>query len=180
MIENMFPDIQIQQTLLPDLAMLHNICCEAYSQNFHNHWNNDGLQHYINDVFGIQTLKNELANKNIQYFMAFIGSQPVAFMKLNLFSNLPNHDQAKGIELDKIYILPKFKGMKIGRKSLDLAFDIAKDNNKDIFWLSVIDTNQEAISFYEKIGFKFHSKTQIDYPDFKEELRGMWRMYLQI
>lgn len=112
--------------------------------------------------------------------MAFINHEPVAFMKLNLFSNLPEHDIEKGLELDKIYILPRFKGMKIGKRLLDLAFDIAKRNKKEIFWLSVIDTNVEAISFYEKIGFQFHSKTQLDYPKFKEELKGMWRMYFEL
>ena len=101
-------------------------------------------------------------------------------MKINLFSNLPDLDMEKGIELDKIYILPQLKGMQIGKRLLDVAFDIAKSHKKEIFWLSVIDTNREAISFYEKAGFKFHSKTQLNYPKFKEELKGMWRMYFEV
>ena len=101
-------------------------------------------------------------------------------MKINLLSNLPGLEMEKGAELEKIYILPEFKRMKIGKRLLDLALDIAANNKKDIFWLSVIDTNQEAISFYEKAGFKFHSKTRLYYPKFKEELKGMWRMYFEL
>jgi diamine N-acetyltransferase len=70
--------------------------------------------------------------------------------------------------------------MKIGKRLLDVAFNIAGSAKKEIFWLSVIDTNREAISFYEKAGFKFHSKTKLSYPKFKEELKGMWRMYLEL
>lgn len=149
----MNPSIDIQQMLPSDLKTLHKICCQAYSQNFYNHWNEGGLQHYVDNIFGVEILKTELVDKEIQYYVAFINHEPVAFMKLKLSSNLPNLVTEKGIELDKIYILPQFKGMKIGKRLLDLAFVIAKYNNKETFWLSVIDTNFEAISFYEKIGF---------------------------
>ena len=176
----MQPVTDIRQMKSSDLMTLHNICCEAYSQNFYHHWEEGGLENYINKVFGIELLKNELADEKIQYHVAFLNNEPVAFMKLNLFSNLPGLDINKGLELDKIYILPKFKGLKIGKKLLESAFDVAKDFKREILWLAVIDTNPEAISFYEKSGFKFHSKTRLDYPKFKEELKAMWRMYIEV
>ena len=176
----MIPDIDVQQMKLSDLEILHGFCCDVYSLNFYNHWNDDGLEQYINKVFGVDTLKRELSDKNIQYYMAFINLEPAGFMKINLFSNLPGLDSQACIELDKIYILPQFKGKKIGKRLLDVAFDIAMNHKKEIFWLSVIDTNEEAISFYEKAGFKFHSKTRLDYPKFKDELKGMWRMYFEL
>ena len=176
----MAPGITIRQMNLSNLTTLHNLCCEIYSQNFYSHWNEGGLGQYLEKVFGPDTLEIELSAKNIQYYVAFIEQEPVAFMKINLFSNLPGNDMNKGIELDKIYILPEFKGMKIGKTMLDVAFNIASSNKKEILWLTVIDTNREAISFYEKAGFRFHSKTHLDYPKFKEELKGMWRMYFEL
>ena len=58
----------------------------------------------------------------------------------------------------KFYILPAFKGRRIGKLLLDKAFEIAKFNKRKISWLCVIDTNMETISFYEKSGFKLPSK----------------------
>ena len=81
----MTPYISIQQMKSPDLATLHKICCEAYSQNFYHHWDEGGLDNYVNKVFGIDTLKAELSDKHIQYYVAFINQEPVAFMKINLF-----------------------------------------------------------------------------------------------
>ena len=121
----MTPVINIRQMNLSDLTTLHNLCCEIYSQNFYSHWDEGGLEQYLEKVFGVGTLEIELSGKNIQYHVAFIKQAPVAFMKINLFSNLPGLDMEKGLELDKIYILPKFKGMKIGKTMLDVAFDIA-------------------------------------------------------
>src|ERR1700754_5366395 len=96
--------ISIKKMELPDLATLHHICREAYSQNFYHHWEEGGLEYYLDDVFGEETLKKHLADPNILYYVAFRNEEPLSFMNVNIFSNLPDHDAAKGIELDKIYI----------------------------------------------------------------------------
>jgi ribosomal protein S18 acetylase RimI-like enzyme len=176
----MIPAIDIQRMDLTNVAALQKTCCEIYSQSFYTHWDEGGLQQYIAKVFGADTLKVELADKNILYYVAFMNRDPVGFMKINLLSSLPGVQMEKGIELDKIYVSPRYKRMKVGERLLNLAFDIAANNGKEIFWLSVIDTNNEAISFYQNAGFKFHSKTRLNYPKFKEELKGMWRMYFQL
>ena len=176
----MASDIEIRLMQSRDLETLHAICCAAYSQNFNHHWEPGGLENYLENVFGINVLENELTSPKIQYHVAFVEKEPVAFMKLNLSSNLPELDNGAGLELEKIYILPEYKGIRIGRKLIDLAFQIARIHKKEILWLAVIDTNREAIAFYKKTGFKFHSKTQADYPKFKRELRGMWRMYFDL
>ena len=50
----------------------------------------------------------------------------------------------------------------------------------DLATLHKICCEAYSENFYEKIGFKFHSQTQLDYPKFKEELKGMQRMYLEL
>ena len=47
-------------------------------------------------------------------------------------------------------------------------------------YLCVIDTNLPAMAFYQKLGFRYHSKTTLDASLFKEELKGMNRMYLDL
>jgi diamine N-acetyltransferase len=178
-----------------DLDTLQSICKSAYSQNFGHHWQEGGLAEYLEKVFGGGALAAELADPHLRYYVAFreqgpfaggaAGSdaraaEPVAFMKLNLSPNLPGALAEKGIELDKLYILPQCKGQHIGGRLMDLAFRVAETAGKDSFWLAVIDTNTAAISFYEKYGFRFHSTTRVSYPKFREELKGMWRMCAQI
>lgn len=53
--------------LMQDREILHNICCEAYSQNFYHHWEIGGLENYLDDVFGMDVLKREFMNEKIQY-----------------------------------------------------------------------------------------------------------------
>jgi diamine N-acetyltransferase len=177
-----------------DLDTLQSICRSAYSQNFGHHWQEGGLAEYLEKVFGTDILAEELADPHLCFYVAFreqgpvAGSaggepraaEPVAFMKLNLYPNLPGAMVEKGIELEKLYILPQCKGQNIGGRLMDLAFRVAESAGKDSFWLAVIDSNTAAIAFYEKYGFRFHSTTRVSYPKFREELKGMWRMRAQI
>ena len=164
-----------------DLDILQSICRSAYSENFGHHWEEDGLSEYLEKVFGADILAAQLADPDICYYVAFrTAVEPVAFMKLNLHSNLPGAPPEKGIELDKLYILPQCKGQHVGARMMDLAFRVAETAGKEDFWLAVIDTNAPAIAFYEKYGFRFHSTTRVSYPKFREELKGMWRMHAKI
>jgi diamine N-acetyltransferase len=174
-------DISIRLMQPADLDTLQSICRSAYSENFGHHWQEDGLSEYLDKVFGADLLAAELADPRIRFFVAFRDAVgPVAFMKLKLCSNLPGAPPEKGIELDKLYILPDCKGQKIGARMMDLAFRVAEMADKDDFWLAVIDTNTPAIAFYGKYGFRFHSTTRVTYPKFREELKGMWRMHADI
>ena len=173
-------DISIRLMQPADLETLRSICVEAYSQNFGHHWIEGGLTEYLEKVFAANMLAAELADPHIRFYVAFRETEPVAFMKLNLDSNLPDAPPEKGIELDKLYILPDCKGQKIGARMMDLAFRVAEMTGKDDFWLAVIDTNTPAIAFYGKYGFRFHSTTRVSYPKFREELKGMWRMHADI
>ena len=168
--------IDIRLMLPGDLPVLHQISRDAYSLNFGHHWQEGGLEEYVEEVYGEEALAADLADPTIRYYVAFRDKEPLAFMKLNLLSNLPDADPEKGIELDKLYVLPSCKGSGIGRLLLDRAFRIANRLGKEVFWLGVIDTNTEAIAFYEKAGFRRHSMTRVRYPKFREELMGMWRM----
>jgi ribosomal protein S18 acetylase RimI-like enzyme len=163
-----------------DLDTLQSICWSAYSENFGHHWIEGGLADYLDKVFAASILAAELDDPRIRFYVASRETEPVAFMKLNLYSNLPGAAPEKGIELDKLYILPDCKGQKIGARMMDLAFRVAETAGKEDFWLAVIDTNAPAIAFYQKYGFHFHSTTRVSYPKFREELKGMWRMHAKI
>lgn len=162
------------------LQLLFEVCRQSYSENFANHWNEGGLDWYLDKVYGLEAIRADLTNADINYFIAFFQEEPVGFMKLHLNSNLLDHSAASGIEVEKIYFRPQFQGKGIGKKLITVALEVGQMLKKEIIWLGVIDTNQNAIEFYKKMGFKIYDKTTLDIPYFKEELKGMWRMKLQL
>jgi len=103
----------------------------------------------------------------------------VGFAKVNLLCNSKTKN-SRMAELEKIYMLPEFKGKGIGKFALNAIIALVKKLNKNRLLLNVIDQNKEAIIFYEKLGFKFHSRTKLELPYFREELKGMQRMVLEL
>lgn len=173
-------DISIRKAGPADLSALFTICRLAYTENFANHWNDDGLEWYLNAVYSREGIRTDLQNDDIAYFIASInGGEDLGFMKLNLRSNLPHLPPEEGAEIEKLYFRPQHHGKGIGKKLVELAIEKVKSQNKKVLWLGVIDTNEAAIGFYKKMGFDLHSKTILDVPYFKDELRGMWRMSLR-
>lgn len=129
--------------------------------------------------FGINRLNSELNDADYQYFFIKKNSENIGFIKVNNKSS-PELSELDNCELDKIYILTKYGGMGIGKMAMTEIIKRVREKGKNIFFLCVIDTNKNAIAFYEKLGFEFHSKTRLEMPYFREELKGMNRMCLEL
>ncbi len=162
-----------------DIPELKEICINAYSKNFYDHWNEGGLEWYLDKEFNKKRLESDLTDKNTAYYFINHEFNTVGFIKINNNSAIGS-TISNAVELEKIYVLPECKGMGVGKWTLqEIINKSAKDGKKNLF-LSVIDTNVNAIAFYKKLGFQFHSKTTLDVPYFKEELKGMDRMVIEL
>ena len=162
-----------------DISELQKVCATSYSQIFADHWTENGLELYLEREFGIDRLKAELIDTNYEYFFIQNNSENIGFIKVNNKSS-SELSELDNCELEKIYILPKYSGMGIGRMAMTEIIKRIRKKGKKLFFLCVIDTNKNAIGFYKKLGFEFHSKTRLEVPFFKEELKGMVRMCLKL
>jgi ribosomal protein S18 acetylase RimI-like enzyme len=166
--------MELRKAFIEDIIELKKICIDAYSLNFHNHWNDGGLEWYLDNEFSDKRLTLDLSDKNTEYyFIEHLGKQ-VGFIKIK--TNTSSDFIVNSVELEKIYVLPECKGMGIGKLALKEIILKTKNSGKESVFLCVIESNENAIAFYEKLGFEFHSKTTLDIPYFKEELKGMNRM----
>lgn len=55
--------MELKKALITDIIDLKKICIDAYSQNFYNHWNDNGLEWYLNNEFSTERLTLDLAEK---------------------------------------------------------------------------------------------------------------------
>ena len=62
------------------------------------------------------------------------------------------------MEIERIYVLKDFQGMKVGKMLFDKAIENARNMGLDLVWLGVWEKNIRAISFYEKNGFTVFNK----------------------
>ena len=58
----------LKKASLCDIVELKKICTDAYAKNFYHHWNEDGLEWYLEREFGDVRLKADLSNRHLAYF----------------------------------------------------------------------------------------------------------------
>lgn len=157
-----------------DCTSLQQICRKTYSQNFQSHWISDGLEVFLEKEFNLNRLYSDLENDNINYYFIQHDSKIIGFAKITINASFFNFQ--KVAELDKIYILPTYKGLGLGKIVINELIKLVKEQGMQYLYLCVLETNSSAIKFYQKTGFQYHSKTIINAPKIKEEHKKMNRM----
>jgi len=170
--------MKLKKATKDNITELQQISLEAYTKNSADHWNENGLEIYLENEFGDKRIKMDLNNSLIAYYLIQSNKKTVGFLKINYeTSQLSIEDNC---ELEKLYMLPEYAGLGIGKAALKEAIKEIGKLGKQLLFVCVIDTNANAIAFYKKMGFKFHSKTRLEDTYFKEELKGLNRMCLEL
>ena len=156
-----------------DIPLLQDICRTAYSQHFGDHWQEGGLDIYLEEQFGTNRLEKELVGDESQFYFIQYEGKTVGFCKIRFNAHFEKEPNLPACELEKIYLLKEWVGMKIGQKALFELLEIAKSYNSEIIFLCVVDSNAKAIPFYESQGFVIYKRTRLEIPLFKDHLRGM-------
>jgi ribosomal protein S18 acetylase RimI-like enzyme len=96
---------------------------------------------------------NELNNPFSAFYFAELENDVIGYLKLNFGNAQTELKDNKAVEIERIYVLKEFHGMKVGQMLYEKAIEIARLNNAEYVWLGVWEKNPRAISFYKKNGF---------------------------
>jgi len=165
-------DITIEKLEVKDIALLREVAVGAYADHYLDLWH-DGGKWYLEQYFSEQRLTAELTDPNAAFYLAFYNNLPAGFLKLNINAPLESKQDKNALELERVYLKKNFEGKSVGAKLVELTFEIAKRENKDLVWLKAMDTGQGPISFYKKMGFEVYGTHLLKHTLMKEELRGM-------
>ena len=108
---------------------------------------------YLNDFFSVGKMRKSIQKENTIFWIALVNELPVGYAKLKLNSPSQFLNAERVSQLQKIYVLKDFLGLKIGANLQDKVIEKAKKYGSDDLWLSVLNGNDRAIEFYEKNSF---------------------------
>lgn len=132
---------------------LREIGIQTFKETFAKDNTPENLENYLNTNFNIEHLKNELNHPDSSFYFAKLNDKFIGYLKINFNTAQTEIKDKKAVELERIYVLEQFQGMKAGQMLFDEAYNIAKKVNADFIWLGVWEQNQKAINFYNKNGF---------------------------
>lgn len=147
--------ITIRRATAADLEKLLEISYRTYHESFFEAFNDPvAFKDYTSEIFGIERIKTELTDPDIEFYFAMDGDQPVGYTKIN-FGNKQTIFQAKdAAEIEHIYVLADYQSKKIGKALLYYSIEIARSRKLTTLWLAVWENNGKAIKFYERYGFR--------------------------
>jgi diamine N-acetyltransferase len=123
---------------------------EAYSASN----NPDSMSLYMQEKFSLENLTKELNNNDSEFYFIESGIEKMGFVKLN--SGLAQTEKVlpNTLEIERIYVLEKHQGQKIGKSLLEFSIKLANQKNHDFIWLGVWEQNHKAIEFYKRNQFE--------------------------
>ncbi|HMS39275.1 MAG TPA: GNAT family N-acetyltransferase [Pyrinomonadaceae bacterium] len=125
------------------------------------------LAEYCVKFFSLEALTAEFEDTSSTFLIAELNCKAIGYAKLREGKKIECLQGKNAIEVQRIYILEKMKGKKLGAKLMEKCFEIAREKNYETLWLGVWDKNIAAQKFYEKIGMKIIGIT--DFSDGKNE-----------
>lgn len=91
-------------------------------------------------------------NPCVEGLVAFADEKPIGYALF--YENFASFRGQRGFYLEDLYVKPEFRKWKIGAAFLKRLAQIAKTRNFERIDFLVLDWNEPAIKFYEKLGAK--------------------------
>jgi ribosomal protein S18 acetylase RimI-like enzyme len=145
--------VEIRKVTVSDLRLLQAISRQTFSETFASVNSEADMQSYLENNLGLSTLQKELLDPNSEFFFAILDQKVIGYLKINEGSAQTEQGNEGGLEIERIYVLNKFFGSKVGQLLYMKALEIATDRKAKYIWLGVWEKNSRAISFYKKNGF---------------------------
>ena len=147
--------VVIRLANVADATQISHLGKVTFSETFgHLFRAEDDLRHYLKTTFSVSKITASLHKSSNVFWVAFVDEKPIGYAKLKLDSPTEFVDATSICQLQKIYVLKAFLSLKIGYELQSRLLTKAKELSYEYIWLSVLNSNERAIQFYQKNGFE--------------------------
>jgi ribosomal protein S18 acetylase RimI-like enzyme len=145
--------VTIKQCNLVDLHKLQEISSETFNETFKEQNSPENMEAYLNKAFNVSQLKEELSNTSSQFYFVYFNNEVAGYLKININDAQSEDMGDESLEIERIYIKNEFQKHGLGKYLMNIATEVAMQQNKKKIWLGVWEANEKAIAFYKKSGF---------------------------
>jgi GNAT superfamily N-acetyltransferase len=173
------PELSLKRIHIHDLDQLIALMKEIYPPSYGHLWKDQG-ENYLDQNYNYDNLNRELAEANSPYY--FINHRSVISGILRLQHNRPpyNLPNPQATKLHRIYLPPHLHGKGIGQILMDWTVGQSLENKSSVLWLEAMDTQKQALKFYQKNGFTISARFNLESTLIHDALKGMFRMHKEL
>lgn len=145
-------NVEITKVEASELIALQAISRKTFEEAFSADNSEEDMSLYLTDSLSIEQLQKEFDKQHSAFYFAKVEDEIAAYLKVNYYQEMVEGIDYKALEIERIYVLKKFQGNKIGQLLFNKALELGKSFGANKLWLGVWEKNYKAIVFYEKNG----------------------------
>lgn len=145
--------VQLVQATINDLEIVRQIGIDTFYESFASANTEENMAHYLKTGFSLEKVTSELGNPFSEFHLAYDGDDLIGYLKVNHGPAQSELKDDTALEIERIYVLRAWQGLKIGQLFYDKAIEIAHARQYAYVWLGVWEENEKAIGFYKRNGF---------------------------
>lgn len=145
--------VTLKRVTIKDIDALIIIGRQTFFETFSSGNSETDMEKYLEEAFSISKVSRELNESSSEFYFAMLDNEVIGFLKVNTGKAQTEIQDENSLEVERIYVLKKFHGKKVGQILYNKALDIAHKIEASYIWLGVWEKNPRAINFYKKNGF---------------------------
>lgn len=169
--------IKLQEIKIEDQPKLMKLLELIYPPAYKHLWVNEDCNFYLNKFYSTENLELELSDPNAAYYFVLYNTDLVGIIRFiynNTFKDFPNKQSTY---INRIYLAEEAQGKGVAKQLFNWIENRVKLRGNTLVWLKAMDSQKQALRFYEKQGYNYGTKTHLDFELIHSNLRGMRRMY---
>lgn len=137
-----------------EIPKLTELSKKTFVEAFAHQNKESDMEIYVRKAFDKAKIEKEYHHQDTTFYFVLFNQQVIAYLKLNKGKAQSEYFGKDHMEIERIYVLQKFQGNKIGQYMINKSLEIARLNQLKKVWLGVWEKNTKAIKFYESHGFR--------------------------
>jgi ribosomal protein S18 acetylase RimI-like enzyme len=133
------------------------------------------MQTYSDYAFTDEKVLSEIKDTKSTFYFANSADETIGYFKIKREATYKEGAVANGMQLERIYVLGKYQGQKMGQFMLEEVMNLARKGGAAYLWLGVWEKNIRAVRFYERNGFVLDGKVA-----FKLGEEGQWDYLMKL
>jgi diamine N-acetyltransferase len=146
-------EIEVIEISEENIFELQELSVQTFRETFADLNSAENMDKYLAENLNIDKLTTELRDPEARFYFAVIDGHKAGYLKINIGQSQTELKDPESIEIERIYVLRKFLGKKVGQALFEKAVSFAKQAGYVNLWLGVWEENKRAIAFYTKNGF---------------------------
>ena len=146
--------INVRYALPSDAELIADLSRQTFYETYASYNTKEDMDKFMNEQFTRQALMKEVETPGNIFLLAYSDNEVKGYVRMREGKTPPELDNLNTIEIARIYTCTNVIGKGIGSILMQKCIEVAKENGKQIIWLSVWPKNQRAVDFYIKWGFE--------------------------